>query len=302
MIGAIAARQPFVPISSNPLDASLNRDSVKAVTTQIVVAVMAAVLIVLILVLYTFFRRVPRVKALLRDFDIFYDLVHYVREGAPQSRESRALGGLFSVLALVVMVLLLSVAIIQYWLVLTYIRSVSPNAAPFQPVGIFNFSMRLYSAPACQSPNIQGPTSAQLQGIRSQGWQLHPDRSCSMYWDCANCEFIASTLTTSFTMTDPNVYAAGMDYTLTFPGFSTSAAGSGITPPFVLSSLLWTDSPLLSVFRGSSATEIGVSLVPVVVRTSTPEVGTFAQLIGVVPGSQVNGVTLPLYLYRLPEY
>ena len=275
--------------STDPLDTSIN-GSVSATAVQIGVAVTAAILILILAVLYALFRRVRRVRLLLRELDVFYDLVHYIQEGAPQSRLSRGLGGFFTVIALIVMVTLVSIALIEYVLVPSYNRSLSPKASPFQPVGLFNFSLVLYSAPACQWPIIVGPTDSQLQGASAHGWQLQADGTCTMYWSCTACVSTSAVLTTSFTLTDPSVYAAGMDYGLTFPGFAPLGQGS-VGAPFMLSSSLWPASPLDSVFRGSSPTEISISLVPVVLRSSPAEVGTFAQLIGVTPGPQVNAVT-----------
>jgi len=295
LTAAAGSNSDAVVTTTDPLDATIQLGSVSSTSLQIGVAVTAAILIFIMTILYTFFRREPRVKALLRALDLFYDLVHRIPEGAPQMRRSRGLGGFFSVVALVVLLALVSVAIIQYQLVPNYTRSLSPKAAPLSPVGIFNFSLTLYGAPGCDAPVIDGPTSAQLLGTSAQGWRLDRDGSCRMFWACATCVFVSSVLTTSFTLVDPNAYAAALEYSMTFPGFATasdgsSSSGSSGSAPFVLSDSLRPDAPLDSVFRGSSPIRISVSLVPVVLRSSPPQVGTFAQLIGVVPGSQVNGV------------
>ncbi len=188
-------------------------------------------------------------------------------------RRHRTLGGFFSIVALFLVAGLLSIAVVEYKLVPTYSRSLSPQAPPFPPVGRFNFSVQLHSAPACDSPIIDGPTTAQLQGVHSQAWRLDSDGSCSMYWACDNCVLTSSLpFTASFALTDPNVYAAGMDYSLTFPGFTATPGSGSDNAPFVLTSSLWPSQPFVSVFRGDLATQISVSLVPVVLRSAPPQV------------------------------
>ena len=295
LVAAISAPTSASPTTTtDPLHASTNRDS--AGPLEMGVAIGCSVTILIIGVLYAVFRRVPRVKACLRDLDVFYDLVHHIGEGGNQTRQSRGIGGFFSVVALLVMVALVSVAIIEYALVPTYVRSLSPEAAPFQPVGLFNFSLRIYGAPSCDSPAIQGPSAVQLQGASSEGWDAFPDddSSCTMYWSCTTCIYDSSVLTVSFAVSDPNIYAAGMEYSLTFPAFSSSADGNGVGggggAPFVLTGSIFPTPRVSSVFRGADPTHISVSLVPVVLRSSPPQVGTFAQPIAVTPGSQANGV------------
>jgi hypothetical protein len=279
--------------TTDPLHAAANRDSASPLQVGVVIA--AAILIFIISVLYAFFRRVPRVRACLRDFDVFYDLTHYIREGANRTRHARALGGFFSVVALVVMVALVSIAVIEYALVPTYDRSLSPEAAPLHPVGLYNFSLVVYGAPSCDSPVITGPSETQLRGASSRGWAVSSiDGSCAMYWSCAACVYDSSALTTSFTLSGPNIYAAGMQYSLTFPAFSSAADGSSVNgAPFMLIGTLFPTPSVSSVFRGPTPTQISISLVSVVLRSSPPQVGTFAQPISLAPGSQANAVTAP---------
>jgi len=111
-----------------------------------------------------------------------------------------------------------------------------------------------------------------------------------MFWACASCALASSSLTTTFAVTNDNSYAAAIEFSVTLPSYTSSSTTAGSGQTFSLTSMLLPSPPGVALFRGPFASEISLSLVPVVVDESRL-VGTFAQLVSAVSGSQVNLTT-----------
>jgi hypothetical protein len=276
--------------TDNPLEGMLS--SQEAVDLQVVIAVIASIVVALLSLLYWLCGNSWR--SAFRSLDRFYDFDHYVADGESEVKRPQAIGGIFTIIAISCMLAVSILATVEYVLVPVYTQGVSPHAPPFRPSGQFNVSVRLIgSAASCKSaPTILPPAAADIVGAWTTGFQPLPS-TCEMFWACQHCVFATSAFAVSFLVDEADSFAAGIEYSIHFPGFIGSSASKPSSPddapsPFTLSSALFPPQALKSVFRGSATSAIAVSLVPVVFKSS---VGSFAHLVSGLPGSAVNEST-----------
>jgi len=185
------------------------------------------------------------------------------------------------------MVTLFAVAVVQNTLVVQYTSTISPKPLPVNPTGLFSFTARFLSVPQCGTADIKGPSASQVLGASSSGSAPSPDGSLNVFWQCPDCQTTLTSFTVSFSVTDTACFAAAIQYSASFPGYITTG-GASTSVPFVLTGTVAPKSPLHTVFRGPTATNIDLSFVPVLVDGSPASVGSFAQVLAVSPGSQVN--------------
>lgn len=275
----------------DPLGTLLDNGGNAALKAQLAVGIIAISFMLLAGVFYFVSRRRTSVKECLLQLDA-YQTQHYFPLGSSGVRKRKALGGLFTVFAICGLVTLCAVLIIQSQLNLQHSQGISPRSPPFAPVGLFNFSVRLVGAAGCQNAQISGPASGAVRGQATSGNQANSDGSLALFWACASCSATSSEFTISFGSSDAMCYAAALEFSASFPGYTTSASSQSATSPFLLSGALVPSQPYSTVFRGqASPTQLEFSTVPCYVHDGPQYVGSFAQLINVVPGPQANAVS-----------
>jgi hypothetical protein len=285
------------PSTENPLGAMLS--SSEALYLQRVIAMCATAAFAVLSVVYWLCG--DSCRSSFRSLDYLFDLDHYVPDGESAVKRPQAIGGVFTVIAVFCMLTMSALASVEYFFEPVYTKGVSPDAPPFRPAGLYNISVRLLGAAAsCPSPpTITAPEPFDVVGASTTGFRALAS-TCEMHWACANCVFATSSFSVSFAVVEADSFAAGIEYTIQFPGFSfnsssssasspSSTANDNVPPPFKLTSALFPLHPLKSVFRGSNASVVSISLVPVVFRSTA--VGSFADLVSALPGSAVNEST-----------
>lgn len=281
---------------TDPLPSLIDNGN-EALIIQIAIAGAMFGVVLIFCIVYFFSRKRPRVKEALARLDC-YTKSHQFAFSESLVRKRRAIGGLFTVVAICAMVTLSAVLIVQAQLVKNYVEAISPNRAPFNPFGLFNVSVRLVGAPGCVNPVISGPNTAQIQGSSSSGSYADGQGSITMWWACSACAATATSLPISFTINNIDCYAAIIDFSASFPGYTATPTAVDGTP-FVVAGSIIPAQPIDSVFRDVSSTQIGLSLVPVWVHQGSGFVGTIAQVASSVPGPVANAVSLHLCCWFL---
>lgn len=291
----------------DPLSTLMADNNTHARRIQLGVGLSALVIIVIASSAYVCFRRRPGVKQTLRTCDLLYDTDHWVVDGLPLHRRSRALGGLFTIIAFGLMCTFVMIALVEYELVPTFIERLAPiSSLPFQPFGLINATVVLIGTPpdACNenfssvhaSSSSVSTSNGGNHQIYSQAETRYSDDGCVLSWTCTACGLDFDQLILSFHTVS---YAAAIVWHVELPGYSTAPSTRALTDAtesFYISSGLLPSVPMQQVLFGDSS-NVQLSILPVVVVQSNSgitKVGTMASLTHSLKGSQVNEVHVSL--------
>ena len=218
---------------------------------------------------YGFARRHRRVKACMRRLDVLYPLEHHISEGEVRKVKSRALGGLFSVLAVAALLVVLALSLIEYLLLATFAETLSPDALPLPLVGTFAVAVSFAGVSgACNAANLVVAMD-RSPFVIAEAWSVGPFAgaagSCGVQWTCTQCS-VSGGFNSEFVMN--GTYAPAITYQVTLPALSSFAvdATTVVGEPFVMRGVVMPLEPLATVFRGTAdATTVSISATPVTV-------------------------------------
>lgn len=241
------------------------------------------------------------IRSCLESFDLFFQLQHYTTSGNSIVKHATKLGGYFSLLTLLLVTGIITSTLLQYFQGFQVNKGIAPDAARFQPTGTILLQAKLYGVSSgCQiaSMTMDNPSSTSSPPSFQVG-HLDPDdtTACVLKWNCGDtCSLLDAQLGVTMTLSESDAAASAITFQVQVPGFTKSPTLPNVAAPFTLTSSLLPPIPLMSVFRSTSnnpaPSTISVSLLPVSIDYSTPsEIGSFAQLVSLVPGPTVNETT-----------
>ena len=265
----------------DPLDTLTATKEAEKELIIICVSSSSVLLIVIISVIYFYYRKRDSVKKAFKVMDIIYDTDHYTVLGEPIIRREKAIGAYFTILAIAVILILLSLSLVGFVYDKQYIRGVVPISPPFRPKGQFGISVVFVGAVDCTDSNITLPS---IDGFVTAKTNSIDNGFCSSSWECSDCTFVAPSLTTSFSINGPYSYASGIKYSVMFPAF-VDQYGNRMGEPFILSGSVIPTDPMNNVFRGGPSA-IDISMIPVTFKHQY--VGSRAQLTGTLLGNEVG--------------
>lgn len=314
---------PFaVPVQSteikviNPFSTTNVQNQNTITTTNIIVAFIFFPPIALILVLGIMAEKSSVLKAKLAtcsgrltgfdwsQLDLFFSEVHYayLYKGKLTPIRQTGFGAAISIsciFAIVAVATILGISNVRYPI---YSSSINPQAPPWQPAGVFQLTVRVLGGGISSCAN----GSANGFGIyhKSSDWSGTPttapnsfsatDGSCTLQWTCAGmCAMNAASAATLQLKSPPRAWASYVWYSLSTPVFAskTTAVDDFGTVPFQVSGGLYSPSDgtpqNFTAFRGSGATNISLTLTPMIVNNTngvTSAVAFEPSVTGVQPG------------------
>ncbi len=293
----------------------VNRASLTQLLT--VLGIAGAALVVLILVVATTAHVHPR----MRDFvlgttparaqmwaslDIIFSFVHYTPMGNVMRRRGTSFGGMVSLACSVAIVVLSAMLATKNLLNPNYIQSVSADALPANPTGTFRLAARVFgggipfsAAHACDGMSISaqndwtnGLTNAGRPAVAASAAD---GRSCSLEWQCEQCELSGSVSSTVLSLRSalPS-WATLVNFTFEAPPFAIAGASptvaaipatvsSGIDGAGLAFSTFGSILPQPAALRGTGAgaSQVVISLVGVEAQTRFGERAVaFSTLVG----------------------